>query len=203
MLAVFLYVDLYLTNAPPSVAATTSSSGAQLYLATVPAAELSDAHPTWVSYYSVNANSQHWVHATTYIVPANSLVHVTIYQFDSQTGLRNEFIGQAQGISGDTFDLNGKPTEVIDPSTASHVFAIPQMGVNVPLAGVSSNAKNPCANAPCSLSNDHMTISFTFRTHGPGLFRWQCFVPCAAGYIQGLGGPMQTVGYMDGYVKVV
>jgi hypothetical protein len=35
------------------------------------------------------------------------------------------------------------------------------------------------------------------------LFRWQCFVPCAAGFIQGFGGPMQTVGYMDGYLKVV
>jgi hypothetical protein len=28
-------------------------------------------------------------------------------------------------------------------------------------------------------------------------------VPCAAGYITGFGGPMQTVGYMDGYIKVV
>ncbi len=185
------------------MAATTSPGGAQLYLATVAAAEPSDAHPLWVSYYSVDSNSQHWVHATTYIVPANSLVHVTIYQYDGQSGLRNEFLGQARGISGDTFELNGKPTQAIDPSTASHVFAIPQMDVSVPLAGVSDNAKNPCANAPCSLSNDHMTISFSFRTHGRGLFRWQCFVPCAAGYIEGFGGPMQTVGYMDGYLKVV
>jgi hypothetical protein len=28
-------------------------------------------------------------------------------------------------------------------------------------------------------------------------------VPCAAGYIAGFGGPMQTVGYMDGFIKVV
>ena len=38
---------------------------------------------------------------------------------------------------------------------------------------------------------------------GKGLYRWQCFVPCAAGFIQGFGGPMQTVGYMDGFIKVV
>ena len=25
----------------------------------------------------------------------------------------------------------------------------------------------------------------------------------AAGFIQGFGGPMQTVGYMDGFIKVV
>ena len=76
-------------------------------------------------------------------------------------------------------------------------------GISVPLEGISSNAKNPCANAPCSLKNDHYTVSFSFRTHQKGLFRWQCFVPCAAGFIQGFGGPMQTVGYMGGYLKVV
>jgi hypothetical protein len=83
------------------------------------------------------------------------------------------------------------------------VFAIPDIGLSVPLYGVSSDAKNPCANAPCPLSNDHATISFTFRSPAKGLYRWQCFVPCAAGWIQGFGGPMQTVGYMDGFLKVV
>ena len=83
------------------------------------------------------------------------------------------------------------------------MFAIPQLGVSVPLEGVSDDAKNPCANAPCPLSTANYRIDFTFRTHGKGLFRWQCFVPCAAGFIQGFGGPMQTVGYMDGYIRVV
>jgi hypothetical protein len=91
----------------------------------------------------------------------------------------------------------------IGPDTASHVFAIPQLGVSVPLEGVSATAKNPCANAPCSLSMAHYTVSFTFRTGKPGLYRWQCFVPCAAGFIQGFGGPMQEVGYMGGFLKVV
>jgi hypothetical protein len=136
-------------------------------------------------------------------VPANSNVQVTIWQFDSQTGLRNEFLGKVQGTVGGTASLNGKPITSIDPATASHVFAIPQIGLNVPLYGISSSAKNPCANAPCSLSTDHETIQFSFHTPRPGLYRWQCFVPCAAGWIQGLGGPMQTVGYMDGYLRVV
>src|SRR5947209_19701456 len=96
-----------------------------------------------------------------------------------------------------------KPTQTIDPDSASHIFAIPQLGVSVPLEGVPDDAKNPCNNAPCPLSTDHFTISFTFRTPGRGLYRWQCFVPCAAGFIQGFGGPMQTVGYMDGFIKVV
>jgi len=200
---VALYIGIYLTQAPPSAAATQTPSGARLYLATVPAAALNDAHNTWVSYYAVDANDTHWRHATTYVLPANTLVHVTIYTFDSQSGLRNPFIAQATGTVGGTFTLNGKTVNSIDPATASHIFAIPQIGLSVPLLGVSSSAKNPCSNAPCPLSTDHTTTSFTFRTPGKGLYRWQCFVPCAAGFIEGFGGPMQTVGYMDGYIKVV
>jgi hypothetical protein len=198
-----LYVGLYLTNVPGSVAATTNSSGTHLYLATVPAAELSDPHPTWVSYYAVNADGGNWRHDTTYVLPANTLVHVTIYQYDGDSGLRNPFISQSQGTTGGDFALNGKPTRAIDPNDASHVFAIPQIGLSVPLEGVPATAKNPCANAPCTLAQDHETISFSFRTPARGLYRWQCFVPCAAGFIAGWGGPMQTVGYMDGYIKVV
>jgi hypothetical protein len=198
-----LYIGLYLTNVPGSAAAVTTSSGTQLTIATVASAELSDPHPTWVSYYAVNSTLTSWRHDTTYVLPANTLVHVTIYQFDSQTGLRNPFIGQATGTVGGDFLLNGKPTQAIAPDTASHVFAIPNLGLSVPLEGVSSNAKNPCSNAPCSLKNDHFTISFTFRTPGKGLYRWQCFVPCAAGFVNGLGGPMAQVGYMDGFIKVV
>ncbi|MBV9605666.1 MAG: hypothetical protein JO027_11180 [Solirubrobacterales bacterium] len=201
--AIALYIALYLTNVPGSASAVETSSGTNLYLATVASAATNDPHPTWVSYYAVDANDQNWRHATTYVLPANTLVHVTIFQFDSQTGLRNPFIGQATGTVGGTFTLNGKTMEAIDPDTASHVFAIPAIGLSVPLYGISSTAKNPCSNAPCPLSNDHSTITFTFRTPAKGLYRWQCFVPCAAGFIQGFGGPMQTVGYMDGFIKVV
>jgi hypothetical protein len=198
-----LYVGAYLTNAPPSAAAVRTAGGAQLYLATVPSAALDDPHPTWVSYYAVDAGGGNWRHATTYTMPANTLVHVTIYNFDSQTGLRNEFISQAQGTGGGNFVLDGKTTQAIGPTTASHVFAIPQIGLSVPLEGIAATAKNPCSNAPCTLSQDHTTTSFTFRTPGRGLYRWQCFVPCAAGFIEGFGGPMQQVGYMDGFIKVV
>jgi hypothetical protein len=197
-----LYIGLYLTNVPGSASAAQTPTGEQLYLATVPAAALNDPHPTWVSYYSVSPTSTNWRHVTTYDLPAHSLVKITIYQYDSQTGLRNPFISQAEGTIGGSFVLNGKTVNSIAPDTASHVFAIPQMGVSVPLYGISATAKNPCSNAPCSLSQDHSTTTFTIRTPGPGLYRWQCFVPCAAGFIQGWGGPMQTVGYMDGFIKV-
>lgn len=200
--AIGLYIGLYLTNVPGSAAATRTVTGARLFLGTVPAAALDDPHPTWVSYYAVSPTSTNWKHVTTYNLPAHTLVRITIYNYDSQTGLRNPFISQATGTLGGTFTLNGKVAQTIPPDTASHVFAIPQWGVSVPIYGISSTAKNPCSNAPCSLRNDHSATTFTVRTPGPGLYRWQCFVPCAAGFIHGFGGPMQTVGYMDGFIKI-
>jgi hypothetical protein len=200
--AIGLYIALYLVNVPGSAASVQTSSGAQLYLGTVPASELTDRHPTWVSYYAVDSNSQNWRHETTYVLPANTLVRVTIYNFDGGSGLRNPFISQATGTTGGTFTLDGKTMQSINPDDASHIFAIPQLGVSVPVMGVADDAKNQCGNAPCGLSYAHTTTTFTFRTPAKGYFRWQCFVPCAAGYIAGFGGPMQTVGYMDGYIKI-
>ena len=200
--AIGLYVGLYLVNVSGSVAATSTSAGSSLYIATVATAEASDPHPTWVSYYAVNAGSGNWRHDTTYVLPANTLVHVTIYQYDTATGLRNPLFSQPSGTAG-SVQINGKPIQSVDPTSPGHTFAIPQIGLSVPLPGAPSSAKNLCAQAPCSLSQAHNTVSFAFRTPGKGLYRWQCFVPCGAGYIQGNGGPMQTEGYMGGYIKVV
>ena len=52
------------------------------------------------------------------------------------------------------------------------------------------------------MSQAHETITFMVRTGKPGRYRWQCFVPCAAGFLSGFGGPMQTIGYMDGFLQV-
>jgi hypothetical protein len=200
--ALGLYIGLYLVNVPGSAAAVATTSGDQLDLATVPAAELSDPHNTWVSYYAVNSSSGDWRHVTTYVLPAHKLVHVTVFEYDSSGGLRNPYFSQPSGTVGPVL-VDGKPTSVLNPAGPAHTFAIPQIGLSVPLQGISSTAKHACANAPCSLRNAHFTISFTFRTPAKGLYRWQCFVPCGAGFIDGNGGPMQTVGYMGGFIKVV
>jgi hypothetical protein len=90
----------------------------------------------------------------------------------------------------------------INPEEASHTFAVPQIGLIVPLLGVPEEAPNQCEEGPCHLGQAHQTISFTIRTGKPGRYRWQCFVPCAAGFLAGFGGPMQTIGYMDGFLQV-
>jgi len=94
---------------------------------------------------------------------------------------------------------------VIDSNTGNgvgHTFSIPTLGINVPLLGISSSAKNPCGAAPCTTGYDHNVITFSFVTPGPGQYPWQCFVPCGLGYLYGNGGPMQTVGYMGGFLRV-
>jgi len=159
-------------------------------------------HPDWVSYL-VKDGSGEWLHSTVFTLPANTLVHVTIYQYDSATGLRNPFLSQPQGTTGNAIRVDGQAVQVIDPDSTSHTFAVPQLGLAVPLPGVADNAKNQCAAAPCTLEQAHRTITFSFRTREKGRLRWQCFVPCAAGFVTGFGGPMQRFGYMDGYLDVV
>ena len=200
-----LYVATWATSFPKEVAASAApanSGGTNLTLETVAAVgpRFSPSHPDWVSYL-VRENGK-WVHSTDYTVPANSIVHVTIYQYDGDSGLRNPFLSQVQGTVGGTMTVDGKRVNAISPEEASHTFVVPQLGVFVPLPGVPEEAKNQCEFAPCE-GSAHRTVAFSFRTGAKGRYRWQCFVPCAAGFIDGFGGPMQTLGYMDGFLNVV
>jgi hypothetical protein len=162
-------------------------------------------HPTWVSYLTRDPDGQ-WVHTTLWDLPAHTRVNVTLYQYDSGSSLRNQQLGQIIGTMGGTADYNGTPESVVDSNTGNgvgHTFSIPTLGISVPLVGISSSAKNPCGAAPCTTNYDHNLITFSFMTPGPGQYPWQCFVPCGLGYLYGNGGPMSTVGYMGGFLKVV
>lgn len=151
-----------------------------------------DPHPTWVGFLPT----------TTFKVPANSIVTMVIDQEDTPSGLRNPFWAEARGITGGAFhmtyyDDQGNPqagdfSKIDDAATAAHSFAIPELGVFVPLEGVN-------ASAPAGSFN---VITFSFRVGKAGVYRWQCFVPCGSGTIYGNGGPMQTLGYMGGFLIV-
>jgi hypothetical protein len=88
--------------------------------------------------------------------------------------------------------VNGKTMQTIDPTTAAHSFAVPDLGVSVPLLAVDDSA-------PAGATN---VVVFSFKVPASGIFHWQCFVPCGAGTLYGNGGPMQTLGYMDGQIEV-
>ena len=197
------YVANWLLSGPPTYRPTASADRVDITIQTVAAVGPTlSPNPDWVSYL-VRKPSGTWERSTIWTVPAHSLVHVTVYQFDGDSGLRNPFLAKTQGLVG-MATLDGKPFAAINPDNASHTFAIPELGVLVPLEGVPDNAKNQCDFAPCDPKTmAHRTITFTFRTGKKGKFRWQCFVPCAAGFQFGFGGPMQTIGYMDGFLNVV
>lgn len=181
----------------------------------------SASKPDWVSYYVQDPNSKQWVHTTFFSVPANTKVNMTIYGYDGCTPLRNNFYSGVQGTIGGTvtvsqFDQHGK--EYLSNDTTSlinawsdcnvgHTFAIPSLGVYVPVASPNANlsANNLCSSSPCTPSGNPYaleTFSFTVPNHG-GVFRWQCLVPCGGGYLDGNSGPMQTFGYMMGNMDVV
>ena len=200
----YAYIQVWATELPPSIAATPGSAGSvNLTLETVAAVGPTESpeHPDWVSYL-IKQNGK-WIHSTIFKVPAHSLVHVTIYQFDSATGLRNPFLAEAQGTTSGEM-VNGKLTAAISPDAASHTFAVPQLGVVVPLPGISGQ----CEESVWLRAVLHPPMT---TTRSPSLsapparsrLRWQCFVPCGAGTLFGNGGPMQTLGYMAGFLDVV
>lgn len=197
--AFVIWTFIHLTHYPPTVAAAATAPGeANITMQTVGAIG-TEPHPPWVSYLVQRPNGT-WVHTTVLKVPAHSTVHVTIYQYDSGSDLRNPLMNQVQGVGDAT--VNGKPYSMWTDAIG-HTFTVPQLGISVPLPGIPSDAKNPCStNAPCSPSFDHMKVQFTFQTGAAGTYTWQCFVPCGVAYIAGFGGPMSTVGYMNGVLQV-
>ena len=200
VLVAFYAVD-FLASSPPTVSAAPAPAGVQLTLQTV-ASYGHSPHPDWVSYL-VRDGSGKWRRTTLFKVPAHSLVHVTVYQYDTATGLRNPFWSQVRGTVGNTMSVDGKTAGFLPPDDASHTFAIPDLGSASRSRAWRTRPRTSAASRPATLTQAHITITFTFRTGGPGKFRWQCFVPCAATFIFGNGGPMQTPGWMDGYLEVV
>src|ERR1019366_1383612 len=127
-------------------------------------------HPTWVSYLAKDPTTGKWVHDTTWKLPANTVVHMTVLQYDSGSPLRNQEWGQVQGTIGNTASLNGTSFSVYNSNTGNgvgHTFAVPSFDLSVPVIGVSSGA-TLCGSAPCSTSSVHNTITFSFKTPGPG-----------------------------------
>lgn len=163
------------------------------------------AHPSWVSYLVKNPTTGKWVHDTTFKLPANTVINVTILQFDSGSPLRNQEWGQVQGTIGGTATLNGTTYSSYNSNTGNgvgHTFAVPALDLTVPLVGVNGSA-TLCGVAPCGNNWPHNTITFSFKTPSAGNYPWQCFVPCGLGYMYGNGGGMSTQNYMGGFLDVV
>jgi hypothetical protein len=177
----------------------------------------SASKPDWVSYYVQDPGTQQWVHTTVFSVPANTKVNVTLFGYDGCTPLRNNYFSQVQGTIGGTVNVQqfnkakplgpAKDVSVINSyatCSVGHTFAIPSLGVFVPVSSPNASA-TLCSSSPCTPSSGPYSLEkFSFRTPAQGgVFRWQCLIPCGGGYLDGNGGPMQQLGYMMGEMDVV
>ena len=223
--AVFI-VAHYVVGSPPTVDYTSAASGGQVNVVLQEDPQNnSSSKPDWVSYFVMmphgNPFSQSsWVHTTQFQVPENTRVNVTVYGYDGCTPLRNNYWSRVQGPIGGTvrvqqFRKTGVPlgaarnTSVIDSwasCSVGHTFAIPSLHLFVPVAspnaGNNGNEEGLCDSSPC-VSGPYSLETFSFRTPDQaGVWRWQCFIPCGGGFIDGNGGPMQTLGFMVGEMEV-
>jgi len=178
--------------------------------------------PDWVTYYTQDPTTKQWVHTTLFSVPANTKVNVTIYGYDGCTPLRNNYWSQVQGVIGNTvtvqqFSKNNTPLGPAQPESfinswsacnVGHTFAIPELGLYVPVASpnADNSANNLCGTSPCTPTSGGAYSLETFSFMSPsqtGSYRWQCLVPCGGGFLNGNGGPMQTLVWMAGFMDVV
>jgi len=203
----FFVVIHYLLGGPPVEDFTVGHSAGQPVNVTIQTDASSDPkavpdHPTWVSYFIKNPQTGAWAHTTLFTVPAHTRVNVTILGYDGSTPIRNQVWGHVTGTIGDVAYYGGKPVRVVNgwngPYLIQHTFAIPAMGVSVPVeAGPGTCLTGPCTNKA------HSTTTFSFMSPSAGTYRWQCFIPCGLSFLYGNGGPMSTIGYMSGNMQVV
>jgi hypothetical protein len=213
--AAFIVVH-FLLGSPPTVSYSASGGVVNVVLQEDPQNNTA-TQPQWVSYYVQDPTSKQWVHTTLFSIPKGTTVHMTILGYDGCTPLRNNFWSQVQGTIGGTVNLSvvnnkgvatpTRPVSVINSwagCTVAHTFAIPALNLFIPVASPNAidSANNLCGTSPCT-SGPHAVETFSFKApdHG-GIFRWQCLVPCGGGYIDGNGGPMQTIGFMTGNMEV-
>jgi hypothetical protein len=206
--AVFVVIHYFL-GSPPTVdysAGVKADTGATVHVVMQedPQNTIS-THPDWVSYFIQNPQTHAWVHTTLFKVPAGSKIDMTIYGYDGCTPLRNPVFGEVTGTAGGVEYVNGKPVKLINSwsgCNVAHTFSIPSINLNIPMASPSLTA-NLCGTSPCT-SGPHETVTFSFTTPRTlGDYFWQCRVPCGGGFLDGFGGPMQTIGFMTGNMEVV
>ena len=212
--AVFIVIH-YLLGGPPVVDYTSVASGGQVNVVMQEDPQNSvTSTPDWVSYFVQNPQTKQWVHTTLFKVPAGTRVNMTILGYDGCTPLRNNFWSKVQGTIGGTVNVsqvNGKgvagPTQTRSTinswahCSVGHTFAIPGLNLFVPVSSPGASA-TLCSSSPCT-SGPHTVQTFSFMTpRHAGTFRWQCFVPCGGGFLDGNGGPMATIGFMMGNMEV-
>jgi hypothetical protein len=206
--AAFIVIHYFLAS-PPTVdysAGVSADTGATVHVVMQEDPQNTvSSHPDWVSYFIQDPKTGQWVHTTLFKVPAGSKIDMTIYGYDGCTPLRNQYFGRVTGTIGGVAFVDGKAVTQINSwsgCNVGHTFSIPGINLNIPMPSPGLTA-SLCGTSPCT-SGPKKTMTFSFNTpKTTGTYYWQCRVPCGGGFIDGFGGPMQTIGFMTGNMEVV
>jgi hypothetical protein len=165
------------------------------------------AHPDWVAYSNNNL-----------VVPANSLVTITVNQYDGGEALNNPYFGNVIGTIGGFATVNGKVIKHWDPEHIGHTFTlrgIPgtqrNLFISVPIPP--NDLVDSCDPAAPDASicapqgtgyypKDPVVVTFSFYVGSKGVYQWNCEYPCGATRIGQFGAAMSTYGYMSGTLTV-
>ena len=149
---------------------------------------------------------------TTFEVPANSVITVTISQYDSASGLYNDFFAKVQGTVDGTAKYNDQAMSEVKSEDPGHTFTIQSqpdepnpLFVSVPLIGVPDDADPHAVKVNGIDYPKPNVIQFQFKTGPAGhVYLWHCYVPCGNDRESpyGFSGPMSTTGYMAGTITV-
>jgi hypothetical protein len=151
------------------------------------------------AYYVVGPNGLQ--SSANVTLPANRLIELVITnydtgnatpvspQYDNVSGtvsgsmevVSNNGMNSSEGASG--IAISGMQTvSSLPPAVISHTFTVPGLNLNIPVAANS-------------------TVVAYFMTGSPGNYLWTCMTPCGSGS-SGLGGAMETPGWMSGSIAV-
>ena len=145
-----------------------------------------DGKPGWPKYIPAN-----------FTIPVNRTVELTIISYDDGTAPLpvsspwNKVWGGDPTynlVSGGTETVNGKTITSVNPNDVSHTFTVPGLLINIPIPAVPAGQK-------------YVTVTYKFTVKKSGTYRWLCEAPCGSGSM-GMGGAMNTFGWMTGYMEV-
>lgn len=167
----------------------------------------SGAHPDWVAYSNNNL-----------IVHRNSLVTITVKQYDGGEVLNNSYFGNVVGTIDGTATVDGQKITSWSPEHVGHTFTvrgIPGSGrdlfVSVPIPAndvvdscdpAEPNSSLCAAQGAGYYPKKAVEVTFSFYVGESGQYQWNCEYPCGGTRIGQFGNAMSTWGYMSGTLTV-
>lgn len=134
-------------------------------------------------------------------LPLGKLIQVTIFSYDTPTGGVQPEAAEVEGTVGQNMQFYngtlatgidnetmaqmmsiGKNVTSVPLSSVAHTFSVPQLGINIPVVGGSTE------------------IAYLEFSQA-GTYTWNCMTPCGFGP-DGTGGAMSTPGWMTGQITV-